>query len=407
MRVPKILSSVILLLFFAMPALGNGIKFIEITNSEEWKSAFEKAKAENKLVFADAYTDWCTYCHKLDKEVYTESSVIECFNETFINLKFDAETDFGFQLARRYGVDGYPALIFLTESEEVFERIGGFVPAPTLLAYGKQTVERFEKLPILEAKYNDLIISDEERLELIALLETVNPEKAQEVAKQHIAALTSDDYENLETIWLLSRFENQLNGAPYQYISSHKEEMIEQHGKQEYQDYLKAVYNDNLQLSIKYGDEDLLNQLVTEVLPEFLEGFDIAEGAYVTKKLYYGQRQEYDQYQFTVRQYLNNNVKDFERESYLFSNALEAIENVEGDALHKFAADLLTELVGLNDKHFEGTTLLGYTSGLLGDYKKAESQLGQAKALAENDEQRQMVSDLLDAVNMMKGEGGK
>lgn len=407
MRVPKIISSAFLLLFTALPAMGNGIKFTEITNANEWEAAFDKAREENKLVFVDAYTDWCTYCHKLDKEVYTESSVIDYFNETFINLKFNAESDFGYQLARYYEIDGYPTLIFLTQSEAVFERIGGFVPAPTLLAYGKRTVERIERLPILEEKNTDLTITDEERLEYISLLETVDPEKASAVAKAHIDSFTSDDYQSLENLWLLSRFENQLNGEPYQYITSHKEQMIEKHGKDEYQDYLKAAYNDNLQLSIKYGDEKLLNQLVTEVLPEFLEGYDLAEGAYVTKKLYYGQRQEFDKYQFAVRQYLNNNVEDFEKENYLFSNALEAIESHEGDALHQFASDLLTELIALNDKHFEGTTLLGYASALLGDFTKAETHLEKAKDLAGTDEQRGMVDNLKDAVSMMKSGDGK
>jgi len=290
---------------------------------------------------------------------------------------------------------------------QVFERIGGFVPAPTLLAYGKQTLQRIEALPSLEAKFADLTISDDERLELIGLLEMVNPEKAQVVAKQHIDQLNSDDYQSVETLWLLSRFENQINGEPYGYITSHKAQIIEWHGEEEYSDYIKAVYNDNLQLSIKYGDGKLLNKLITEVLPEFLTGYDLAEGAYVTKKLYYGQRQEFNEYQFAVREYLNNNVESFEKENYLFSNALEAIEGYEGNAMHEFASELLTELVGLNEKHFEGTTLLGYTSALLGKFEEAETQLDKAQELASNAEERGMVANLKDAVDMMKSGDGK
>jgi len=405
MRVPKILSSAILILFFAAPAWGNGLKvidFVEITNEDEWAAAFEKARAENKLVFVDAYTDWCTYCHKLDKEVYTDEAVIEYFNDTFINLKFDAESDFGFQLARRFEVDGYPTLLFLTQSEEVFELIGGFVPAPTLLAYGKQTAERIGKLPALLSKQEDLTITDDERLELIGLLEAVDPEKAQEVAKTYIEGLTHEDYTNVETLWLLARFENQLNGAPFQYITTHKEEIVTNHGEEEYKDYIKAVYNDNLQLSIKYGDEKLLNQLVTKVLPEFLSGFDLAEAAYITKKLYHGEREEYDKYVFSVRQYMTNNVEAFEKESFLFANALEVIERFDGEIMLKFASELLSELVVENEKHFEGTALLGYTSGLLGNFNVADTQLEKAIGLASNDEERGMIANLKDAVSMMK-----
>ena len=399
------ISSAMLLLLPAIPTLGNGINFTEITSPEEWNAAFEKAKSENKLVFADAYTHWCGYCHKLDKEVYTDEKVINYFNDAFINLKFDAESAFGTQLAKHYQVEGYPTLLFLTWSKEVLELIGGFVPAPTLMAYGKQTLERYERLPELEAKYANLSITKDERLELIGALEAVNPEKAQEVAQKHIAALTPDDYKSVETLWLLARFENQISGSPYQYITSHKEDIIQWHGEKEYKDYIKAAYNDNLQLSIKYGDRNLLNKLVTKVLPEFMSDFDRAEGAYATKKLFLGQRKEYNEYKLVVRQYLNNNVAEFAKETFLFSNALELIEGHKAESMYEFASELLTQLVGINGQHFEGTALLGYTNALLGKYRLAESQLEKALSLAKDDEERNMVANLKEAVSTMKQPG--
>lgn len=405
MSVLKIISSAILLLLPAIVAWGNGINFTEITSPEEWNTAFERAKSENKLVFADAYTNWCGYCHKLDKEVYTNEKVISYFNDSFINLKFDAESAFGSQLAKRYQVEGYPTLLFLSQSKEVLELIGGFVPAPTLMAYGKQTLERYERLPELEAKYTNHSITKEERLELIGALEAVNPEKAQEIAKKHIAVLTPEDYKSVETLWLLARFENQISGAPYRYITSHKKDIIQWHGEKEYKDYIKTAYNDNLQLSIKYGDRNLLNELVTEVLPEFLSDFEQAEGAYATKKLFFRQRQEYDEYKLVVRQYLTNNVADSEKETFLFSNALELIEGYQAESMYEFAAELLTQLVGINGRHFEGIALLGYTNALLGKYQAAESQLEKAQNLAHDDEERNMVAKLKEAVSNMKQAG--
>lgn len=402
MRVPKLIYSIVVLLLYASGALASSIDFIEIKSEDDWDAAFEKANDENKLLFIDIYTDWCTYCHKLDKEVYTSNNVITYFNDNFINLKFDAESEFGYQLARRFGVDGYPTLLFLTKGRQVFERIGGFVPAPTLLAYGQQTQNNYALLPVLEKKYESLLITKNERLELISLLDKVDFERAQAVAKKHIDELISDDYQDLETLWLVSRFENQLTGAPYQYITSHKDSIVSWHGEEEYKDYLKAVYNDNLQLSIKYGDESLLEKLVVQVLPEFLEPYDIAEAAYVTKKLYYGQRMEYDKYTFAVNTYLNNHVTDNGKEQFLFETALEIIDGMEGDTMHQFAAELLVQAVAINDKSFAATSLLGYTNGLLGNYKPAIAQLEKAKTLAADDEERDMASGLLDAVNQMK-----
>lgn len=402
MRVPKFLYSTIMLLFCTFSALANSINFIEIKSEKDWDTAFKQAQTENKLIFIDVYTDWCTYCHKLDKEVYTDDSVISYFNDNFINLKFDAESEFGYQLAREFNVDGYPTLLFLTKERETFEVIGGFVPAKALLAYGKQTLDSYEILPGLEEKYESLLITKDERLELIGLLEKVNPEKAQVIAKKHIGELLSEDYEDVETLWLVSRFENQLTGAPYLYITNNKDSIISWHGKEEYNDYMKAVYNDNLQLSIKYGDDKLLMELVVKVLPEFLEAYDVAEAAYITKKLYYGQRQEYDKYSFEVNTYLNNHVTDQAKEQFLFETALEIIDGLEGDTMHQFAAELLVQAVAMNDKSFSSTSLLGYTNGLLGNFKVAVAQLEKAQTLAADDEERDMASGLLQAVNQMK-----
>ena len=403
MRVPKILFSLVFFSLSIGEVCANGIDFREITNGEEWEAAFADAKADGKLIFADVYTDWCTYCHKLDKEVYTDPTVIDYFNKNFINIKFDAESQFGYPMAQRFRVDGYPTLLFLTAEQEVFQTIGGFVPAPTLLAYGEQTLSSYAVLPELLAKYDDLLITNDERMELIGLLEKVNPEKAHEVAKKHIDELISDDYKRIENLWLVSRFENQLSGDSYKYITSHKDSIISWHGLEEYQDYIKSVFNDNLMLSIRYGDEPLLNQLVSEVLPGFLEPYDLPEAALATKKIYYGQREEWDEFTFVVKSYLNNSVPNNGREQFLFDNALEIVDAYQAESMREFAAEMLAEAVGINEKNFEATSLLGYTNGLLGNFQSAKAQLTKARELANDDEERGMVDSLMEAVELMGG----
>lgn len=46
-----------------------------------------------KKVFIDFYTDWCTYCRKMDKEVFTKSDVIDVLNKEYYAVRFNAETD--------------------------------------------------------------------------------------------------------------------------------------------------------------------------------------------------------------------------------------------------------------------------------------------------------------------------
>lgn len=45
-----------------------------------------------KKVYIDFYTDWCSYCKKMDKEVYTKKEVIENLKEYYA-VKFDAQSE--------------------------------------------------------------------------------------------------------------------------------------------------------------------------------------------------------------------------------------------------------------------------------------------------------------------------
>lgn len=80
-----------------------------------WESNFEKAmqraKAENKPVMIDFYTDWCGACKFLDKEIFTAPDV-RAESTKWISVKVNAEERR--DIAGSYGVTGYPTIIFAT-----------------------------------------------------------------------------------------------------------------------------------------------------------------------------------------------------------------------------------------------------------------------------------------------------
>lgn len=78
-----------------------------------WKKVLSKAKLENKLIFMDVYTTWCTPCKEMDKEVFQVKAAGDIFNKAFIPFKTDAEKGEGIDLARTYAVNGYPTYLFI------------------------------------------------------------------------------------------------------------------------------------------------------------------------------------------------------------------------------------------------------------------------------------------------------
>lgn len=114
-------------------ASGEGIRFFEGNFSQ----ALEKAAAENKLVFLDAHTDWCGYCRKMKRQVYSDKSVGEAFNAKFVSISVDMEKGEGPELAYRYGVSLYPTLFILDAQGNVVKGTKGFQSVPELLEFAR------------------------------------------------------------------------------------------------------------------------------------------------------------------------------------------------------------------------------------------------------------------------------
>ncbi|MDN3203000.1 thioredoxin family protein [Algoriphagus sediminis] len=46
-----------------------------------------------KKVFLEFVTDWCTYCRKMDRVVFTKTEVIKKLNDEYYAVRFDAESE--------------------------------------------------------------------------------------------------------------------------------------------------------------------------------------------------------------------------------------------------------------------------------------------------------------------------
>ena len=95
---------------------------------------------ESKPVFLDFYTSWCTYCRKMDKQVFVKPEIAEKLNQDFYAVKMDAETT---QIIRFDGQewknnqatakrDGFHELAMLLGTKD-----GEFVP-PAMLFFNKE-----------------------------------------------------------------------------------------------------------------------------------------------------------------------------------------------------------------------------------------------------------------------------
>lgn len=108
-----------------------------------WDSGLRAAVKTQRPVLVDVYTDWCGWCRRMDRDVYTRDDVRDYLSRRFVTVKLDAEADdeASYQgrmytsrsLAGRFGVSGYPTTIFLRANGEHLVNVPGYVPADRFL----------------------------------------------------------------------------------------------------------------------------------------------------------------------------------------------------------------------------------------------------------------------------------
>ena len=88
-------------------------------SSPTLSAVLDKAARENKPVFVDFYTSWCTPCKMMDQDVFTDKNLATFYNKNFLNYKVDCEKGNGMNLASIFGINTYPTLIFLDSKGSV------------------------------------------------------------------------------------------------------------------------------------------------------------------------------------------------------------------------------------------------------------------------------------------------
>lgn len=110
------------------------IIFSEMT----FDQAVKEAKKTGKIIFLDAYTDWCGPCKKMSAHTFTDPAVAKLFNSKFINLKIEMEKNpDGPEIARKYAVRAYPSLLFIDGNGKIVKYVVGYQNPDQLIAIGK------------------------------------------------------------------------------------------------------------------------------------------------------------------------------------------------------------------------------------------------------------------------------
>lgn len=136
------MKKIIITLLSFIFVLTFGIESWAISWERDLASGLEKAKAKGKPVMADFYTDWCHWCKKLDEDVYSDAAVNR-LSEKFICVKVNCEIDKS--AFSKYGLQGYPTIIFFNAAGKAEERVVGYRTAQVFTEIMNKVLARMPK----------------------------------------------------------------------------------------------------------------------------------------------------------------------------------------------------------------------------------------------------------------------
>lgn len=88
--------------------------------------------AQSKPILAVFGASWCHYCKQLERETLSDSEVSKAL-EAWEVVNVDAESPKGRTMAQKYGVRGYPTMVFLRPNGEVIQSESGYVAKEVFL----------------------------------------------------------------------------------------------------------------------------------------------------------------------------------------------------------------------------------------------------------------------------------
>ena len=147
----KILFVAIVIFNVACAKAQEGIEFFHGTFAE----AVAKAQKENKLIFMDAYAEWCGPCKRMAATTFKDEKVGKFFNDNFINVKMDMEKGEGPGLQRKYDVTAYPTLLFINGKSELAHKGVGGMGNDQLIALGRAAMGKVDNSKEFEKAYNE------------------------------------------------------------------------------------------------------------------------------------------------------------------------------------------------------------------------------------------------------------
>lgn len=358
-----------LLLVISLKITAQGIEFFEGT----WDQVLQKAKAENKPIFVDAYAKWCGPCKAMSKTVFPDQEVGKFFNKNFISVKYDMEEDMGRAFGKVFPVSAYPTLFFIDQDGKLLKRIVGARKADQLIQEGKMVLLANDRSKNFEADYAAGKRDYDFMLQYVKALAS-SGKSATKVANEYLASNPKISKE--QRLRFLFEASTDADSKIFEEMVSQKNEILKMYSTEEFDERVIKSCENTVSKALEFETESLLNEAIGKASNASNNKL-VTVFEYQSKVKYFGALKYKDKF----NEALKNHIKKTNKKD------IAALKSIVEDANNYFPADPLisktiadvTKTIYNNDKSLENLFLYCNTLSKAGDLKKAVKEAENAK----------------------------
>lgn len=386
----KNLASLILAVLFSIGAMAQGINFTD----DNWAGLLAKAKAENKIIFVDAYTTWCGPCKVMARDIFPQEEVGEFFNANFINAKIDMEKGEGIEIRKKYEVNAFPTYIFVNGDGELVHRGLGSMPAENFIELGKAASNPETQLITLMKRYKGGEKDPEFLMNYAKALRSTNDASYADVADEYLK--TQKDWTTPDNVKFIYDFTSSVESKNYKFLIENKEVVAKVVGKDKLDDRIGQIIMYNTMSSAKPNLEKA-DELFKEAFPT--KAAEMSSELRVSYYMYARTDDAADK--FTAAAIKHMKEYDTDDWQMLNSVAWRFYELTDDKKSLKMAKKWAKKSISIDNNHFNNDTLAAiyYKMGKKKPaLKYAELAVEQAKT---NNADYSSTTDLINKINAM------
>ena len=345
-----------------------------------FKDIIAKAKKEKKLVFLDAYASWCGPCKMMEKNVFTQKSVGDYFNASFINARFDMEKGEGREIAAKYGVRSYPTYLFLNGEGELVSQNSGYMEAGMFVTMAQDINSPGNKKGSLKERFANGEKDPEFLINVMKLNSSSDFDFAKKASERYFENKKKTEELSKEEIGLLLYFVKSTEDRNYSVFTSRKAEIIKFLPEETYKEFdsqlkLSKIVEQSIDEKNKRINEDTFMKAAEPLVGKEAATTKLNQ----TKLSYYEQNANFPEFEKAALDYYKNadafEPNELLRAAWIFS------DHIKTPASLKKATEWAEKSV-MRSETSENTYILAKLYFLTGNKEMAKNYAEMSKNIA-------------------------